>query len=291
MLGISTTYFALQGFGIYDSVREADSMGFGLAELGAAHNFEKNIPQTLKKIRKDFPGMHFTVHGLFPPVKKKFWFNPPEGLTAVNRKVIKGFFSAAGTVGAKLVSFHPGFRNKASWVPSAKAKGLFDAGMGTAIPEEKAFSKAFMVLAFAQKLSEETGIPFAIENMTFGGKENPLFLENSHFEKAFEQFPNCGLLLDLGHALCSGNVTELLLLNKKIKQVHLHYSEKIAGGNMADNHLAIKSLAQLEPLAAIKQLGTIPLIFEHGTNVSGQQLLLEKSLVESFLKENRGVKR
>lgn len=294
MIGISTTYFALQGFGIYDSVAEANKMGFGLAELGAAHDFEKNIPATLKRLRLDFPETSFTVHTMFPPLKRKVWFNPSEGLTKMNKKIVEGFFFAAHIVEAELVSFHPGFKHKVFCIAKENNSGNVASsenpfkgypGCGKEMQEQKAFENAFKVFSLAQKLSKQVGIDFAIENNPRTHNNKLLFVSKQGFEAAFERFENCGLLLDLGHALFSSNLQELLSLHDKIKQMHLHVSMPSSQGNLEDNHMPISSLQQLEPLSCIKQLQNIPLVFEHGTNVSRQELLEEKKLVEKFLKK------
>lgn len=282
MLGISTTYFAAQGHGIYSAVEQAYNAGFQLAELGAAHNFEPRIPATLKKIRKDFSGMHFTLHGVFPPLKKKFWFNPAEGLSPVNKKIINGFFETADAVEAELVSFHPGFRNKALW--GTEKNGLNFASYGKELKHEKAVANAFALFGLAQKLSEETGIDFAIENQPNTSGEKPLFFSKEHFVEIFARFPNCGFLFDYGHALFSSNVQEMLFLKDKIKQMHLHHSNPENPMNFKDNHNTLKTIAELQPLAEIKQLKQIPLIFEHGRNIALHDLMQEKELVESFLK-------
>jgi len=287
LIGISTTYFALQGFGLYDSVAQANKAGFGLAELGAAHAFEKNIPSALKKIKNDFSKMRFTVHGLFPPLKKGFWFNPPEGLTVQNKKVIEGFFSAAVAVEAELVSFHPGFSHRAVW--GRQIRGLNYPSYGKQFPRARAFENSFKVFSFAQKLSEKTGINFAIENIPVGGTDKPLFVTAKDFEKAFSLFSSCGLLLDYGHALFSQNLQELLSLQEKIKQIHLHYSKPFGKANIDDNHAPVQSLETLAPLLKVKQLRRIPVIFEHGNNVPLQSVLREKQLFESFLEKNAEV--
>ncbi len=71
LVGLSSSYFATRGFGIYDSVARAKELGFGLVELGAAHSFEKDVWKTVGRIKKDFSDLNFTIHGVFPPREKK----------------------------------------------------------------------------------------------------------------------------------------------------------------------------------------------------------------------------
>jgi len=115
MLGLSSTYFALRNSGIYESAEKIANLGFGCIELGAAHAYEKNVFVTLKKIKRDFPDLQFTVHGLFPPLREKHWFNISEGITRKNKKIIDGLFEAGRIVEARAIAIHPGYLGKTSY--------------------------------------------------------------------------------------------------------------------------------------------------------------------------------
>ena len=112
LLGLSSSYFAFRGKGIYDSVKAVFDLGFETVELGAAHSSEPNAWSAVRRIKRDFPEKNYTVHSLFPPLKERYWFNPSLGLTRKNRQVVESLFRAAGLVDAEVVGLHPGFLNE-----------------------------------------------------------------------------------------------------------------------------------------------------------------------------------
>jgi len=59
-IGVSSSYFAAHGLGIYDSVKAASELGFSLIEMGAAHNPEHGLIRTIRKIKRDFPEIDFS---------------------------------------------------------------------------------------------------------------------------------------------------------------------------------------------------------------------------------------
>jgi len=281
MLGLSSSYFAFRKKGIYDSAKSVFDLGFDTVELGAAHSFENGVWETLKKIKLDFPGKNFTVHGLFPPLEQRAWFNASSGLTAENKRVIKNFFRAAEILEADVVSIHPGFRKQLSWQETGL--DMADAVFGRQLPKEKSWKGLFAVLKEFSKGAEKTGCAFAIENVPMIGE--PLVFSVQDFERVFDEFPNAGLLLDTGHAWFGEMLPELLeSYSQKVAQIHLHYSRPKSVQSIGDEHLPIASMQQLEPLKAIRQLKRIPIIFEHGSNVSLEEIRSEKKIVEEFLK-------
>ena len=55
--------------------------------------------------------------------------------------------------------------------------------------------------------------------------------------------------------------------------------------DLGDEHRPVTSLKELEPLKAIRQLKEIPVIFEHSTKTTVEEILAEKKLVEGFEKK------
>ena len=96
----------MKGLSVYESVLKTVELGFELIELGAAHEYEDNALSTLRKI-KNFPSVSFTVHTLFPPLRKRVWFNPADGLSKINKEIIDGLFESASIIDALLISIHP----------------------------------------------------------------------------------------------------------------------------------------------------------------------------------------
>ena len=280
MLGLSSSYYGFQGKKAYDSAKRVFDLGFDAVELGASHNPEPKVWGAIKKIKRDFPGKHFTVHGLFPPLKERIWFNASNGLDAQNKKIVQNFFKAAQILEASVVSIHPGFSQNLEW-----RKGTTEMSYPIfkgEIQPEKSWAGFLEVAEKCALLARETGCAFAIENVPKNAF--PLVWSKKDFDRVFADYSEAMLLLDTGHALFEGRLQEFIeAFPAKIAQLHLHLSRQGGGETGKDEHLPITSEQQLEPLRAIKNLKKIPIIFEHGTNISEEQILAEKKITEKFL--------
>lgn len=91
LIGLSTTYYASKEYSIYEPVLKTVDLCFDVVELGATHAYEHNIHNTLLK-KKDFPHVKFTVHTLFPPLKKRTWFNSANEPSEINKEIVDGLF-------------------------------------------------------------------------------------------------------------------------------------------------------------------------------------------------------
>jgi len=281
MIGLSSSYFAFQGKGIYDSVKSAFGLGFDTVELGAGHSFEKEAWKTVRRIKHDFPGKNFTVHALFPPLKERLWFNPALGLTKQNVSITDSLFKAAEIVEAEVVSVHPGFLNEMGF-SFDNVRGFDCILPGKPLPVRKSWANFTKWCAYANSCAKESNTKFALESI-HGSEAKPLVFSVQDFEKVFAMFPEMGMLLDYGHALFEGLAGDFISnFNKKIFQVHMHWSRARSKTQQKDEHAAITKPRQLEPFKKIERFKRIPVIFEHGTNVSKKQLLTEKKLLEEF---------
>lgn len=279
-IGLSTTYFAMRGFSIYDSVAAAAGLGFGLVELGAAHVYEEDAMGALRRVKKDFPDIGFTVHTLFPPLPRRVWFNPADGLTLENRRIVNGLFDAAAAVGARIVSIHPAVFNDVTvgdpitgnpnTPMTGDAKDFQDGKLG--------FLK---VLELAYERAREYGVDVLIENMC-ANFSHIYPSSSSEFLKIFDIFPGVGMLLDIGHALHRENLDELLGLGNHIGQVHLHDLGCVSEGKKR-GHFPIRDEAFFEPLGRLPNLYSTTCVFEHGDDVTEAEVLQEKALFENFL--------
>ena len=279
MLGLSSSYFGFQGKPVFESVKKVFEMGFETVELGAGHSPEKGVWDSVKRLRKDFPGKSYTIHGLFPTPEERTWFNASLGLTEQNKVFVENFFKVAQIVGAKVVSIHPGFTRELEWKKNAKP--MDNPATDIEIPLERAWPGFFELVAGCLDLAQETGCRFAIENTP--KMAMPLVFSIEDFKKAFKEFPRLGMLLDVGHALYSGRLQQLLAnFSPKICQIHLHSSRPQEAGPKTDEHKPITGLEELEPLAQVRQFKEIPVIFEHGPSVTKTEILAEKALVEEF---------
>lgn len=281
MLGLSSSYFAFRGKGIYDSVESVFGLGFETAELGAAHRFEPGVWGTVRGIKHDFSDKNFTVHGLFPQLEKRLWFNASLGLTKQNKGIVDWLFKAAQIVEAKVVSIHPGFLNEMGFAFDEK-RGFDVIVPKQPLPVGLSWEKFFELVEYACSLSAEIGTKFAIENI-HGAEAMPLVFSVKDFEKVFERFPEIGFLFDFGHALFEGKESEFIkAFASKIAEVHMHCSQRKQSQESKDDHAPISSIEKLKLFKAVSQFKEIPIIFEHGTNVSVGEIAAEKSLVERF---------
>ena len=283
MIGLSSSYFALRNSGIYGSVQRIAELGFNCAELGAAHAYEKNVFATLKKIKKDFPDLDFTVHGLFPPLKEKIWFNISEGLTPKNKKIIDGMLKSAEIVEACAVAAHPGYLGKMSFGKTLPS-GFMAAGSLEEWPREKCLRNAFKVLDYAAARAGKLKLNFAVENQPWDAKVRPLFYSAGDFEMLFARYPETGMLFDIGHALFENQFDSLLAsLNRRIIEMHMHYSNAKSAIYKIDQHAPLPESFDLRKLEKIKQIKKTPLVLEHGLDVTEAQILREKETIEGFL--------
>ena len=280
MLGLSSTYFAFKGKGIYDSVKAVFDLGFDTVELGAGHVFEPRALDAVKRLKHDFPSKNYTVHGLFPPLREKLWFNASLGLTQKNRCVINGLFKAAEIAEACVVSIHPGFLSSLAPVGGA---GMSEPHPLEPLEAEKCLRNFFEVADYASALAGEIGAVFAVENIN-AKEAQPLLASAGDFRLVFGRFPGMGFLLDFGHSLFGETTAELLRnFAPRVAEVHLHWSERRTPAHSSEDHSPITAPQQLEPLKKIAQLGKIPVIFEHGPKVRAEEIIKEKGFAENFL--------
>ncbi len=281
MIGLSTSYYAAKGLSVYDSVSETVNLGFNLVELGAAHGFEDDIWDTLYKIKRDFPEIIFTIHTLFPPLERKTWFNPADGLNWINKKVIDSLFKSALILESSVVSIHPPVLSDVT-LSGKKAECNFERPELGGSKDEAASKRNFIeLMRYAIKETENTGIRLLIENMDISFM-NTFPSSKESFSEFFHTFPETGLLLDVGHALQSGNLYELSELEQDIFELHLHDA-----GNSPERgrwfHLPIKDVSYFEPLKGIMGKESVFFVFEHGADVCEEDILREKKLFQEFV--------
>jgi sugar phosphate isomerase/epimerase len=279
LIGLSTTYYATKGCSIYESVEKIVALGFDTVELGAAHSYEEGIWDKLRTIKKDFPEIVFTVHNLFPPFKEKVWFNPADGLNMINRAVVDNLFKSADLLNALLIGIHPPILNEVTL--GKKIVGNFNEPiMGKEKDRAESMKKFIELLDYINTRSIESGKKVLIENMD-NNYVKTLLVEREDFKKVLERSDNLGILLDVGHAKLCDNLMELVKLNGNIGELHLHDLGDIAKrGKWA--HLAISDKDYYKDVISFIEDKSIPLIFEHGADVSEGEILAEKKIVEEL---------
>ncbi len=169
MIGLSTSYYAMKGLSIYESVLKTVELGFELIELGAAHEYEDNAFDTMREIKRDYPSVNFTVHTLFPPLQKRVWFNPADGLNEINKKIVDGLFETASIVDASLISIHPPVFNDIKLGGTNLAK-FHRPVPGKAKDKNTGKERFFQLLKYISRQSDDCGIKIIIE-MREGGDD------------------------------------------------------------------------------------------------------------------------
>lgn len=279
MIGLSTSWCAANGLSIYDSVKKIRDMGFELVEIGAAHRYEEKAFDTLRKIKKDFDDLKFTVHCYFPPLKERYLFNPCYGLTKKNKEVVDNIFKTARVMDASVVSVHNGH------LSTFEYKGVFKDFPGFAqfrelskIDYETAFENALKVYKYALELSKNSSAKFAIENMT--SDANPFLKSKENFIKVFDMLPELNFLYDLGHDVKSNiNTYDFFELQDRMVEVHMHdVVDGLDHRRLGTGRLDLAQISKNKEL-----LKKLPMILEHAANVSEEEILEEKRLIKSLL--------
>jgi len=284
MLGISTSYFASLGFSIYESVERAVELGFSHVELGANHDWEKDIWGVLAKIKKDFKDTSFSLHGYFPPVIKcPYMFNLAEGLTGKNVKVIDGFFRAGQILEVEIIGFHPGINNCFIYEGELRSfsgfKKFKDAGK---IERGAAKENVYKAFEFLVKKGKNWGIKVAIENIYLADEMgNDLSLTLSgivDFKAILTNIPGLFFIYDYGHSFIDEKDADCFFsFGEKIIEMHLSdvkdgCDHRAFGGGEID-------LGGL--LGKIKRLSKQPLlILEHSGEVTEKEILREKNIID-----------
>ncbi len=284
IIGLSTTYYATQGYTVYESVRKVTELGFNMVEIGAAHVFEENIWDVLKKIRRDFRRVEFTVHTLFPPHNDRIWFNPADGMSGINKVIVDNLFTAAELLESTYISIHPAVLNEVSL--GIRGRGNFyKPEMGESKDRNDCILKFRDLMRYASEKAVRSDVTLMVENLdtTFADS----YPAGQHdFLELFQEFPNTGLLLDMGHAFECGNISDLVRLGKYIHEVHIHGSDNVHDNNKR-SHSSIKKESYFYPLINSKLNDSVVFLFEHGSDVSEDEIRLETKLLEQFLSDKR----
>ena len=286
MLGISTSYFSTRGYSIYESVKKAHEMGFSLVELGANHDYEENVWQTVRKIAKDFPEVTFTQHCYFPPISKiPLFLNPAEGLSVNNKKILSALFKGAKILGSKVISFHPGVNSKFSF------NGVFEEFKGfkqfksvEKIPDKESQKSILTFFSYLLSLAKIYQVKVAVENIYTSSGEKPTLRTFGEFKDLFLRFPKLYFLFDYGHAtLLTKNPNQFFKFKERIIEMHLHDVK-----DNLDHRILGTGKVNLESLFfEIKKLKIKPyLVLEHSGEPSVEEIIKEKKLVEKYLEIN-----
>ena len=65
MIGMSSSWLAVKGLSIRESIEKVFELGFELVEVGAAHKYENHAVETLMELRKKYPDKNNFLVSLF----------------------------------------------------------------------------------------------------------------------------------------------------------------------------------------------------------------------------------
>jgi len=288
MVGISSSYFASLGCGIYESVERAVDLGFRHVELGANHDYEDDVFQVLKKIKREFGrDVSFSVHGYFPPIyKRPYLFNVGEGLTEENRKVVDEMLRVGEVLGVEIAGFHPGLNNYMKYVGELRNFPGFKKFInGGAIDGKRAVSNVYEVFKFICRKAKKTGIKVCIENIYIADEmKNGVEMSlNGHddFRRILDEIDSLYFLYDYGHAYIEEADKDVYFkFREKIIEVHL--SGVIKG---SDHFSIFKGEYNLEEVVSkVKKYCDDPLlVLEYSGGVSESDVEREKRMIESIV--------
>jgi|GEM_PF-3562887 len=301
MLGMSSSWAAVRGLSIRESVEKIFGMGFELCELGAAHKYEENAVETLMELRKNYPDKKFTLHALFPPVK----VNTPNGRKnnhnshsyAMNLadskeheaiiKAVRKMFDIGERINAEMIGIHGGFAGEVKFVEGDF--GFEELVIKTPIPLDEAKQNMTVTIQELILMAEERGINLALE-IHPPMRCAPIMTNAESFEWIFSNFKSkyFGMLLDIGHlhlASRAENYDPYEFVKKfkgKIFEVHLHDCKGVK------DHLAV-GVGEVDFKRHFKTIGRsvlkrVPLVFEYNNSVTEQQATKGKEVIGELLK-------
>lgn len=291
MIGISSSWFAVKGMPIKESIERGFELGFELVEIGAAHKCEDGAIETVLELRKKYPNKSFTLHALFPPFKNKNG-NYPLNLADPKEhdrvlKVVKKMFDISERIGAEVIGIHGGYAARVKWVEGKF--GFRDLKVEEPIALRTAKRNMDVVIEDLAGLAEERNIKLAIE-ISPPASCMPLTTNTETFEQIFSNFnSHLGLLLDIGHLHLSARKEHydpyefVRKFKNKIFEIHLHDVKD------SQDHIAVGT-GEIDFEKYFKIIGRpilekIPMVFEYNNLVAEQKAPIGKALTEKILSE------
>lgn len=290
MIGMSSSWLAVKGLSIRESIEKVFELGFELVEVGAAHKYEDHAVETLLELRKKYPDKHFTLHAMFPHFKNGSYAlnlaDPKEQDRTL--KVVKRMFDISERIGATMLGIHGGYAGEAKWVEGKS--GFERLTIGAPIPSKDAERNMKLILEDLVNIAEERSIKLAIE-ISPPDSASPIMITPDSFEWIFSGFESkqLGLLLDVGHLHLAANEKGyspyefVKKFKDKIFEVHLHDCKD------GMDHYAVGT-GEIDFSKYFKTIGRdilekVPIVFEYNNSVTEEQTMAGKTLVEKMLAE------
>jgi len=258
-------------------------------EIGPAHEYVKQPINLVKSYQADF-----TVHSYFPPPKKPMVINlasQDKGLLQRSLTQIKKSIRFCKSIGARLFSFHPGFRidpQEREAAPEGELDNTLDFYYDQRIPlvpYEKAFDTFVNSVAEICDYAQGLGVRVAVENTGSVSKDKYLMMcESQEFKRLFSEVSddNFGMLLDLGHlklASTARNFDKYDFMNsikEHVFELHVHDNDGIN-----DEHRVPDNNSWC--MEVIKDFNNVPITLE-AMNLNMSDVIQAKRLIEEAIK-------
>jgi len=288
MIGMSSTWMAMKGFGIRESVERCFGLGFGLVEVGAGHKYEPDAVETIIELKRKYPAKQFTIHALFPPLAESYAMNLSDKAEhAMIVHTAEGMFELARRTGADLVGLHSGYCGKVRWSESGRG-GFKELALEEQMPRETAKQNMFDVLGNLIAAAERAGVKLALE-VSPDGPWDPMPKTPDEFGEVFSRFGSgmFGLLLDVGHLQRSAAANGFdpceftARFKDRIFEVHLH--DVVDGKDHHEVGTGCVDFARHFEAIGRSKLEALPLVFEYTSLVSEEAALRGKEKIEALL--------
>ncbi len=102
------------------------------------------------------------------------------------------------------------------------------------------------------------------------------------FAPVFDKYPWAGLLLDIAHSKRSGRTGELAGMGRDILELHIHDNKDFSEADTW-GHFVLRDTSPLDEIKEVLVNSPCPIILEHGDEVSEEELLSEKRLIEDYI--------
>lgn len=289
MIGMSSTWMATRGLDIRRSIERCFGLGFGLVEVGAGHKYEPDATGTVIDMHKKYPGKHFTVHALFPPVQKSYAMNIADAKEHARIvEAVAGMFALAKEIGADVIGLHGGYCGSVKWSEAGRG-GFKELVMEGSMTRETAMSNMLAVLEKLVPMAEASGVKLALE-IAPDGQWNLIPKTPDEFDEMFARFGSkmFGLLLDVGHlhrtAAANGYDPYDFTARFKDRIFEMHIHDVKNGVDHQETGTGEIDFARHFKAIGRNRLEAMPLVFEYTGLVGETAALRGKVFIEGVLR-------
>lgn len=220
-----------------------EKWGIKNIELGSCHSYLENVEGLLNR----YSDKQFLIHNYFPPAKEPFTMNlaaQDEKLRIRSIAVCKRAIDLCSLLNCPLYSFHPGFR----------VYDTLEENFNLAqpiVPYEEAYEAFSRSLEEILSFARERGIGIAVENLEHKN-DAYMMTRPEEFSRLQENFPELGVLLDLGHLKIASRrlgfkIEDFIYCVKdRVSGIHLHENDGLSDQHL--DHLSGETLSYLDQI-------------------------------------------